>query len=102
MQPVKHILPLALLLLAGTLPAAAAELVAVAEGNSVGAQLRGVRLPESLRKDLVSGDQESVPLTRLADLVADRLNEIACFGATGGAVRREGDGTWAIGGAKEQ
>jgi len=54
-QPVKHILPLALLLLAGTLPAAAAELVAVAEGNSVGAQLRGVRLPESLRKDLVIG-----------------------------------------------
>ena len=55
MQRVKHILPLALLLLAGALPAAAAELIAVAEGNSVGAQLRGIRLPDSLRKDLVSG-----------------------------------------------
>jgi hypothetical protein len=54
-QPVKHFLPLALLLFAGALPAGAAELVAVAEGDSVGAQLRGVRLPDSLRKDLVSG-----------------------------------------------
>jgi len=54
-QPLKHILPLALLLLAGALPAGAAELIAVTEGNYVGAQLRGVRLPDSLRKDLVSG-----------------------------------------------
>jgi len=54
-QPLKHILPLALLLLAGAVPAGAAELIAVAEGNAVGAQLRGVRLPDSLRKDLVSG-----------------------------------------------
>jgi hypothetical protein len=54
-QPVKHILPLALLLLAAAVPASAAELIAVAEGNTVGAQLRGVRLPDSLRKDLVSG-----------------------------------------------
>jgi hypothetical protein len=51
----KHRLALAILLLAGALPASAAELVAVAEGNYVGAQLRGLRLPATLRKDLVSG-----------------------------------------------
>lgn len=55
MQLTKHILPLAFLLLAGTLPASAADLVPFAEGSYVGAQLRGLRLPESLRKDLASG-----------------------------------------------
>lgn len=55
MQPIKHILPLVLLLLAGAMPVGAAELIPVAEGNYVGAQLRGLRLPQSLRKDLVSG-----------------------------------------------
>jgi hypothetical protein len=53
-QPIKTILSLALLLLAA-LPAGSAELIPFAEGDHVGAQLRGVRLPDSLRQDLVSG-----------------------------------------------
>lgn len=57
MQPLKRILSptLLVLLLAGVLPAGAAELVPYSEGNFIGAQLRGMRLPESLRQDLVSG-----------------------------------------------
>ncbi len=57
MQPLKHILSPALLILlfAGILPAGAAELIPVAEGNQLGAQLRAVHLPDTLRKDLVSG-----------------------------------------------
>jgi hypothetical protein len=53
-QPIKRVLSLAALLLAA-LPVGAAELIPVAEGNFVGAQLRGVHLPDSLRQDLVSG-----------------------------------------------
>lgn len=55
MQLTKHLLRLAVLLLAVALPADAAELIAVTEGNYVGAQLRGLRLPDTLRKDLASG-----------------------------------------------
>jgi hypothetical protein len=51
----KHMLPLTFLLLAGVVPVGAAELIPVTEGNYVGAQLRGVRLPDTLRTDLVSG-----------------------------------------------
>jgi hypothetical protein len=54
--PLKHVLARTLLmLLAGVLPASAAELVPYSEGNFIGAQLRGMRLPESLRQDVVSG-----------------------------------------------
>jgi len=52
---------------------------------------------EAAVKDLTSGDQMNVPLDRLADLLADRLAEIGAFEATGGAVRREADGTWSVG-----
>ena len=55
MQLMKHMLLLAFLLLAGSLPANAGELVPFADGSYVGAQLRGLRLPESVRKDLASG-----------------------------------------------
>ena len=57
MQPLKRILSptVLLLLLAGVLPAGAAELVPYSEGTFIGAQLRGTRLPDSLRQDLVSG-----------------------------------------------
>lgn len=57
MRSLQHILSptLLVLLLVGALPVRAAELTAFAEGNGVGAQLRGVRLPDTLRKDLVSG-----------------------------------------------
>lgn len=55
MQLTKHLLRLAVLLLAVALPVDAAELIPVTEGNYVGAQLRGLRLPDTLRKDLVSG-----------------------------------------------
>jgi hypothetical protein len=51
----KHVLPIAALMLAWSLRAGAAELVPYAEGNFVGAQLRGLQLPDTLRKDLVSG-----------------------------------------------
>lgn len=51
----KHVLPIAALLLAWTLDVRAAELVPYSEGSSVGAQLRGLRLPQTLRQDLVSG-----------------------------------------------
>ena len=52
---------------------------------------------EAAVKDLVSGDQESLPLDRLSDILADRMIEIASFEKTGGAVRREDDGTWTVG-----
>lgn len=57
MQPLKRILSptLLVLLLAGAFPAGAAELVPYSEGDFIGAQLRGMRLPQSLRQDLVSG-----------------------------------------------
>ena len=57
MPPVNRILSstLLVLLLAGFQPAGAAELVHYAEGNFIGGQLRGMRLPPSLRQDLVSG-----------------------------------------------
>lgn len=51
----KHMLPIAALLLAWTLRAEAADLVPYAESNYVGAQLRGLQLPVTLRQDLVSG-----------------------------------------------
>ena len=51
----KHALPIAALLLASSLTAAAAELAPYAESSFVGAQLRGVRLPDTLRQDLTSG-----------------------------------------------
>ena len=57
MQPLKRILSptLLVLMLAAVAPAGAAELVPYSEGAFIGAQLRGMRLPESLRQDLVSG-----------------------------------------------
>jgi hypothetical protein len=55
MQPMKHALQVTALILAWTLPAAAAELVPFAEDSFVGAQLRGLRLPDTLRRDLTSG-----------------------------------------------
>jgi hypothetical protein len=56
-QPLKRILSptLLVLLLAAVAPAGAAELVPYSEGDFIGVQLRGMRLPDSLRQDLVSG-----------------------------------------------
>jgi hypothetical protein len=51
----KHALRIAILLLACTLSAAAAELVPFVEDSFVGAQLRGLQLPDTLRRDLTSG-----------------------------------------------
>jgi histidyl-tRNA synthetase len=51
---------------------------------------------EATVKDLATGHQESVALDRLSDSLADRVIDIACSEQTGGAVRRETDGTWSI------
>jgi hypothetical protein len=55
MPAMKHALQVATLVLALTLPAAAAELVPFSEGSLLGAQLRGLRLPQTLHRDLTSG-----------------------------------------------
>ena len=53
---------------------------------------------EAAVKDLGTGQQEHLPLDRLALQLFDRVVEIACFEQNEGAVRREEDGTISIGG----
>ena len=52
-------------------------------------------------KSLNSGQQESLTLAELVRVLPDRLIEDSCFDATGGAVRREEDGSWTVGAPRE-
>jgi histidyl-tRNA synthetase len=53
-------------------------------------------------KELRSGEQNTIQLDRLVDTLADRIAEAEVFEGTKGAVRREKNGTWAIGTVPDQ
>ena len=53
-------------------------------------------------KTLKSGQQETLAIAELVPVLTDRLAEMACFEATGGAVRREEDGSWTVGAPREE